>query len=131
MGMIVSQLGQKPKLGGRYAYTDRSLISIFASCQFSVYSYFAFLIYFCFCCLFSQNPKYQKYFCCFSFALFSLMRVVVLFRAVVLFCLFDFRVAIQKSKNIFLFLFASSLLCFKIENTKNICCSSWFCIVLF
>ena len=54
--------------------------------------------------LFFSKPKIPKIFLLFLFALFSLIRVVVLIRAVVLFCLFDFRAAIQKSKNIFLFI---------------------------
>ena len=96
---------------------------------------------FCFPYLFSlvlflfSKPKIPKIFLLFLFALFGLMRVVVFILFFIssgsftfVFLIFELQF---KNPKIFSFLFASSLLFFKIENTKNICCSSWFCIVLF
>ena len=81
------------------------------------------------------KPKIPKIFLLFLFALFGLMRVVVFILFFISSCSFTFAFLIFelqfKNPKIFSFLFASSLLCFKTENTKNIGCSSWFCIVLF
>ena len=106
--MIVSQLCQKPKLGGRYAYTDRPLIYTFVSCQFLVYPCFAFSCLFLLVLFIFLKPKIPKIFLLFLFALFQFNSKLWFwccfsFRAVVLFCLFDFRIAFQKPKNIFLF----------------------------
>ena len=99
-------------------------------------SMFCFLLFISACVvLFSQNPKYQKYSCCFSLLYSSLIRVVVLFLLFISSCSFTlpfwFSNCLSKTQKYFPFSFVSSLLCFKIENTKNICCSSWFCLVLF
>ena len=104
-------LGQKPKLGGRY--TDVSLIDISYSVG-ALYIHIS-LSFICSClwCLFYQNPKIPKIFSLFLYAFILVIRVVVLF------CLFDFRVDIQKNPKIFSFLFASSLLCFKIRKHQK------------
>ena len=103
-----------------------SVLCIFMFCFLLIIS--ACVVYF------FPKPKIPKLFL-FLFALFSLVRVVVLFLFFISSCSFYFVFLIFglqfKNPKIFSFLVASSLLCFKIENTKNICCSSWFCIVLF
>ena len=133
--MIVSQLGQKPKLGGRYAYTDRPLISTFASCQFFVYPCFAFsclflLVLFIF--LKTQNIKNIFFVSlCFTYLNSSCSFIFVFhFELWFYFVFLIFELPFKKPKT-FSLLFVSSWLCFKFENIKNICCSSWFCIVLF
>jgi hypothetical protein len=58
-------LGQKPKLGGRYA--DDSLIYISYFCRYFVYPWFVFFsLLFLFLFLLSKTQKDQKYFRCFS-----------------------------------------------------------------
>jgi hypothetical protein len=57
-------LGQKPKLGGRYA--DDSLIYISYFVGSFVYSYFAFFIVLVLVFISSKTQKEQKYFRCFS-----------------------------------------------------------------
>ena len=58
------QLGQKPKLGGRY--TDVSLIDISYSVD-ALYIHISFSFVFAFVLFqLSKTQKAQKYFCCFS-----------------------------------------------------------------
>ena len=76
-------------------------------------------------CFFPKIQKDQKYFCCFSspFVCFGFLH---LFRFI---CYCQF--AIRKPKKILLCLFVSSCSCLQFENTKNICCSSLVCKVLY
>ena len=62
---IDTHLGQKPKLGGRYA--DTALISI-SCCVGTLYIhvFVLFLVFVLLCFCFLKTQKDQKYFCCFS-----------------------------------------------------------------
>ena len=68
---IDTHLGQKPKLGGRYA--DIALISL-SCCVGTLYIHVLFSFYFSFflliLLLLSKTQKDQKYFCCFSLVCF-------------------------------------------------------------
>ena len=133
--MIVSQLGQKPKLGGgTRILTDHSFSYSLHVSSLYIHVLLSSILLLLVLFLFSK-PKIPKIFLLFLFALFGLMRVVVFILFFIssgsftfVFLIFELQF---KNPKIFSFLFASSLLCFKIENTKNICCSSWFFIVLF
>jgi hypothetical protein len=56
-------LGQKPKLGGRYADNSLIYISYFVG---SMYIHVLLSLFFLFLFLLSKTQKDQKYFCCFS-----------------------------------------------------------------
>jgi hypothetical protein len=62
-------LGQKPKLGGRYADDSLIYISYFVGTLYIHSSFFSLL--FLFYCLLSKTQKDQKYFRCFSLFAFS------------------------------------------------------------
>ena len=66
---IDTHLGQKPKLGGRYA--DTALISI-SCCVGTLYIhvFILFLVFVLICFFFLKTQKDQKYFCCFSLVCF-------------------------------------------------------------
>jgi hypothetical protein len=89
-------------------------------------SIFRFLLFVLACGVyFLKTQKIPKIFSLFLYAFILVIRVVVLF------CLFYFRVDIQKTQKYFPFYLLLPCFVLKFENTKNICCSSWFCIVLF
>jgi hypothetical protein len=106
-------LGQKPKLGGRYA--DDSLIYISYSVS-PLYIHVSLSLLFYFLLLFSKTQKDQKYFCC-----FSLFGSLVFLPLVCFTCYFS--LLFEKPKNILLCLLFPSTFASKIENPKNICCS--------
>ena len=107
-------LGQKPKLGGRYA--DDSLIYISYSVG-PLYIHVSLSLLLQFLLLLSKTQKDQKYFRCFS-----------LFASLVFqlwFALFSiFGLMFKKSKNTLLCLVFLFALVAKIRKPKNICCSS-------
>jgi hypothetical protein len=110
-------LGQKPKLGGRYA--DDSLIYIlYFVGSLYIHVSLSFLPC-CFLFLFPlfQNTKRPKIFLLF---LFVVSLVCYLWFAL----LAIFSLLFEKSKNILLCLLFPSAFVSKIENPKNICCSS-------
>jgi hypothetical protein len=109
-------LGQKPKLGGMY--TDDSLIykSYFVG---SMYIHISLSLLFLFLFLLSKTQKDQKYFRCFSLFVF-----LVRYLWFSLFAIFG--LLFEKSKNISLCSLFPFVLVSKIENPKNICCSSSF-----
>jgi hypothetical protein len=59
-------LGQKPKLGGRYADDSLIYISYFVGTLYIHVSLSFFSLLFLFLFLLSKTQKDQKYFCCFS-----------------------------------------------------------------
>ena len=124
MGLIDLHLGQKPKLGGRYAYTDISLIFCYHIMSDSLYIHVLFSFSCSFLCLFYflKTPKDQKYFCYFSILLLLLFRIVLYFASLIF-------GSILKTQKDFLCLFVSFLLCFKIENQKIFVALLVFCIV--
>jgi hypothetical protein len=61
-------LGQKPKLGGRYADDSLIYISYFVD---TLYIHASRSLLFSFLFLHSKTQKDQKYFCCFSLFAFS------------------------------------------------------------
>jgi hypothetical protein len=104
-------LGQKPKLGGRYA--DNSLIYILyfvGSLYIHVSLFFSLLFSFLF--LLSKTQKDQKYFRCFS--LFVSLVFYLWFALLAIFSLL-----FEKSKNILLCLLFPFILISKIENPKK------------
>jgi hypothetical protein len=88
------QLGQKPKLGGRYADDSLIYISYFVG---PLYIHFLLSLLFLFLFLLSKTQKDQKYFRCFS--LFVSLAFYLWFALLAIFGL-------------------------KFEKPKNICCSS-------
>jgi hypothetical protein len=58
-------LGQKPKLGGRYADDSLIYISYFVGTLY-IHVSLSFYLLFLFLFLLSKTQKEQKYFCCFS-----------------------------------------------------------------
>jgi hypothetical protein len=112
-------LGQKPKLGGRYA--DDSLIytSYFVDSLYIHFSLSFYLVASCFYFCFPKHKKTkdQKYFRC-----FSLLGSLVFYPWFALLAIFG--LLLEKSKNISLCSLFPFILASKIENPKNICCSS-------
>jgi hypothetical protein len=110
-------LGQNPKLGGEVRRRFTHLHIIF--CRFIVYPCFAFFLLCCFLLLFllSKTQKDQKYFRCFF--LFGSLGFYLWFALLAIFGL-----PLEKSKNISLCSLFPFILVSKIENPKNICCSS-------
>jgi hypothetical protein len=110
-------LGQKPKLGGRYA--DDSLIyisyfvgTLYIHVSFSFFFFVALVLISTF-----QNTKRPK--------IFPLFLFVYFFSSLALVCFVSyFWFVIRKSKKILLCLLFSFCSCFKIQKPKNICCSS-------
>jgi hypothetical protein len=107
-------LGQKPKLGGRYADVSLIYISYFVG---PMYIHVSLSLLFLFLFLLSKTQKDQKYFHCFSLFAFLVCYLWFAFLAI-------FGLVIEKSKNILLCLRFPFVLVSKIENPKNICCSS-------
>jgi hypothetical protein len=107
-------LGQKPKLGGRYA--DDSLIYILYFVG-PLYIHVSPSLMFSFLFLLSKTQKNQKYFRCFS--LFGSLVCYLWFALLAIFGLL-----FEKSKNILHCLLFPSAFVSKIENPKNICGSS-------
>jgi hypothetical protein len=108
-------LGQKPKLGGRYA--DDSLIYI-SYIVGPMYIHVSLSLLFLLLFTLFQNTKRPKIFPVF---LFVCLLVFYLWFAL----LAIFGLLFEKSKNILLCLLLPSALVSKIENPKNICCSSF------
>jgi hypothetical protein len=107
-------LGQKPKLGGRYA--DDALIYMLYFVG-PLYIHVLPSLLFSFLLLLSKTQKDQKYFRC-----FSLFGSLVFYLWFALFAIFG--LLLEKPKNILLCLLFPSAFVSKIENPKNICCSS-------
>jgi hypothetical protein len=109
-------LGQKTKLGGRYADDSLIYISYFVG---SLYIHVSLSFYFVASCFYSCFPKHkkdQKYFRCFS--LFVSLAFFLWFALLAIFGL-----VFEKSKNILL-CWCSFCSCFKNQKPKNIYCSS-------
>jgi hypothetical protein len=107
-------LGQKPKLGGRYADDSLIYISYFVGPMYIHVSLFpAFLFLFP---LF-QNTKDQKYFHCFS--LFAFLVCYLWFALLAIFGLL-----FEKSKNICFVCYFLLFLFQKSKTPKKNCCSS-------
>jgi hypothetical protein len=104
-------LGQKPKLGGRYADDSLIYISHFVG---PLYIHISLSLLFSFLFLLPKTQKDQKYFRCFS--LFVSLAFYLWFAI--------FGLLFEKSKNILLCLRFPVILVSKIESPKNICCSS-------
>jgi hypothetical protein len=111
---IDPHLGQKPKLGGRYADNALIYISYFVG---PLYIHVSLSLLFSFLLLLSKTQKDQKYFRCFS--LFGSLVFYLWFALLAIFGLL-----LEKTKNILLCLLFPSAFVSKIENPKNICCSS-------
>jgi hypothetical protein len=111
-------LGQKPKLGGRYA--DNSLIYISYSVG-PMYIHVSLSLLFLFLFLLSKTQKDQKYFRCFS--LFAFLVCCLWFALLAIFGL-----VFEKSKNILLCLLFPSIL-ISIENPKIFVVLLRFCKV--
>jgi hypothetical protein len=107
-------LGQKPKLGGRYAGDSLIYILYFIG---PLYIHVSLSLLFSLLFLLSKTQKDQKYFHCFS--LFISLAFYLWFSLLAIFGL-----KFEKSKNISLCLLFPSVLVSKIEKPKNICCSS-------
>jgi hypothetical protein len=107
-------LGQKPKLGGRYANNSHIYITYFVG---PLYIHVLLSLLFSFVLLLSKTQKEQKYFRCFS--LFGSLVFYLWFALLAIFGLL-----LEKPKNILLCLLFPSVFVSKIENPKNICCSS-------
>jgi hypothetical protein len=82
-----------------------------------MYIHVSFSLFLLLLFLLSKTQKDQKYFCCFSLFVF-----LVCYLWFALFAIFGW--LFEKSKNILLCLLFPSVLVSKIENPKNICCSS-------
>jgi hypothetical protein len=107
-------LGQKPKLGGRYA--DDSLIYILYFIG-PLYIHVSLSLLFLFLFLLSQNTKRQK--------IFPLFLFVCLFKFLALVCFTCyFRFEVWKIQKYFALFAVSLCSCFKSQKPKNICCSS-------
>jgi hypothetical protein len=107
-------LGQKRKLGGRYANDSLIYISYFIG---PMYIHVSLSLLFLFLFLLSKTQKDQKYFRWFS--LFASLAFYLGFALLAIFGL-----VFEKSKNILFCLCFPFVLVSKIENPKNICCSS-------
>jgi hypothetical protein len=108
-------LGQKPKLRGRYADDSLIYISYFVG---PLYIHISLSLLFLFLFPLSKTQKDQKYFRCFSLFVFLVCYLWFALLAI-------FGLLFEKSKNISLCLLFPFVLVSKIENPKNICCSSW------
>jgi hypothetical protein len=106
-------LGQKPKLGGRYADDSLIYISYFVG---PLYIHVLRSLLFSFLFLLSKTRKDQKYFRCFSLIVFLAFYLWFALLAI-------FSLVFEKSKNILLGCYFLSS-CFKNQKPKNICCSS-------
>jgi hypothetical protein len=111
---IELHLGQKPKLGGRYADDSLIYLSHFVG---PLYIHVLLSLLFSLLLLLSKTQKDQKYFRCFS--LFGSLVLYLWFALLAIFGL-----PLEKPKNILLCLLFPSAFVSKIENPKNICCSS-------
>jgi hypothetical protein len=107
-------LGKSPSLGGGTLTIHSSTYHILSVLCISM---FHFLYCSCSYFHFSNTQKDQKYFRCFS--LFTFLVCYLWFAL-----LATFGLIFEKSKNILLGLLFPSVLVSKIENPKNICCSS-------
>jgi cation transporter-like permease len=108
---IELHLGQKPKLGGRYADDSLIYISYFVGTLYIHVSLFFVVLVSTF-----QNIKRPKIFLLFLF--------ICLFTFLVLVCfVFYFWFGIQKIQYDFVLFVVSFCSCFKIRKPKNICCS--------
>jgi hypothetical protein len=108
-------LGQKPKLGGRYANNSLIYTSYFVGTVYPCFAFFFFVVL-VFISAF-QNTKRPK--------IFPLFLFVFLFSFLVLFCFtFYLCFGIQKIQKDFALFAVSICSCFKIQKPKNICCSS-------
>jgi hypothetical protein len=107
-------LGQNPKLGGRYADDSLIYISYFVG---PLYIHVSLSLWFPFLFLLPKTQKDQKYFRCFS--VFVSLAFYLWFALLAIFSLL-----FEKSKNISLCSLFPIILVSKIENPKNICCSS-------
>jgi hypothetical protein len=107
-------LGQKPKLGGRYADNSLIYITYFVG---PLYIHVSLSLVFSFLLLLSKTQKEQKY-----FRYFSLFGSLVFYLWFVLLAIFG--LLLEKPKNILFCLLFPSAFVSKIENPKNICCSS-------
>jgi hypothetical protein len=112
-------LGQKPKLGGRYADDSLIYISYFVG---PLYIHVSLSLLFSFLFLLSKTQKDQKYFCCFS--LFVSLAFYLWFA---LLAIFGF--VFEKSKNILLCSLFPFALVSKIENPKIFVILLRFCKV--
>jgi hypothetical protein len=109
-------LGQKPKLGGRYADNSLIYVSYFVS---SLYIHVSLSFYFVASCSYFGFPKHKKT---------KNISVVSLFGSLVFYLWFAllaiFGLLFEKSKNILLCSLFPFILVSKIKNPKNIYCSS-------
>jgi hypothetical protein len=112
-------LGQKPKLGERYADDSLIYISYFVG---PLYIHDSLSLLFSFLFLLSKTQKDQKYFRCFSLFVF-----LVCYLWFVLFAIFG--LLFEKSKNILLCLRFPFVLVSKIENPKIFVVLLRFCKV--
>jgi hypothetical protein len=101
-------LGQKPKLGGRYADNSLIYISYFVG---TLYIHVSLSLWFLFLFLLSKTQKDQKYFRCFS--LFAFLVIWLWFALLAVFGLI-----FEKSKNILLCLLFPSVLVSKSKTQK-------------
>jgi hypothetical protein len=107
-------LGQKPKLGGRYADDSLIYISYFVG---PMYIHVSFSLLFLFLFLLSKTQKDQK-----NFHSFSLFTCLAFYLWLALLAIFG--LVFEKSKNILLCLRFPFVLVSKIKNPQNICSSS-------
>jgi hypothetical protein len=112
-------LGQKPKLGGRYAdnsliYTSYPIGTLYIHVSLSFF-FFVVLVLF----LLSKTQKDQKIFMLFLFVFFFSFLVLVSFT-------FYFRFGIQKIQKDFALFAISFCSCLKFKKSKNICCPFLF-----
>jgi hypothetical protein len=112
-------LGQKPKLGGRYADNSLIYISYFVG---PLYIHVLLSLLFSFLFLLSKTQKDQKYFGC-----FSLFVSLAFYLRFALLAIFGF--VFEKSKNILLCLCFPVVLVSKIENPKIFVVLLRFCKV--
>jgi hypothetical protein len=105
-------LGQKPKLGGRYADDALIYILYFVSSLYIHVSLSFYLVASCFYFCFPKRKKTKN------------ISVVSLYLVLWFALLAIFSLLFEKSKNILLCLLFPSAFVSKIENFKNICCSS-------
>jgi hypothetical protein len=104
-------LGQKPKLGGRYANDSLIYTSYFVGTLYIHVSLSFFSLFFLFLFLLSKTQKNQKYFHC-----FSLLASLVFYFWFALFPIFG--LVFKESKKILLCLLFPSVLVSKFENPK-------------
>jgi hypothetical protein len=112
-------LGQKPKLGGRYADDSLIYISYFVG---PLYIHVLLSLLFSFLFLLSKTQKDQKYFHCFSSFVFLASYLWFALLAI-------FGLVFEKSKNILLCSLFPFALVSKIENPKIFVILLWFCKV--